>query len=356
MAEVWILSGRILRSDELVTFMNAGINPASIGAVLHDDDSAAVREILGGSLGDAANAELLEAAEVDEFYGYGSLDDASESAIIQGAIIGGNDPVDIAAASAFGASTTPLDVLDPLGLFHSADTPVSGIIPDLVDRFILGGEESFDFGGSALNGENLEQQIIGAGGGGPLAVIASTVTAIIQRSGLSDDIIRIAIPRTGTYTLRESWANLSSAQQATLVAAAGVAGLGIIDILDFPFDLGLLGGFGAGSSSSLTFQPGITLTPGWIANGVQFYYVSDGRLAVQNKRGRWKFWRPKKPIVLFATGAKDIRTMVRADKALNKQSKAIAGMLNRRAPRPRRSSSQPHHQHGDGPVSIVKVD
>ena len=92
--------------------------------------------------------------------------------------------------------------------------------------------------------------------------------------------------------------------------------------------------------------PGINVAPAqsqivgsWVANGVRFYRLMDGKLAVQNKRGRWKVWRPKKPIVLYASGASNLKTMLRADKALNKQAKQIAAMLNRRA-RPRRQSSK----------------
>jgi len=77
----------------------------------------------------------------------------------------------------------------------------------------------------------------------------------------------------------------------------------------------------------------------WVANGVTFYRLADGKLAVQNKKGRWKVWRPKKPIVLYADGASNLKTMLRADKALNKQAKKIAAMLNRRAPKRRSSTS-----------------
>lgn len=83
-------------------------------------------------------------------------------------------------------------------------------------------------------------------------------------------------------------------------------------------------------------HPGIVIVGGWVANGVQFYRLSDGKLAVQNKLGRWKVWRPKKPIVIMPTGAGDLRTLLRADKVLNTQAKRIASMLNRRAS-PRRS-------------------
>jgi len=84
---------------------------------------------------------------------------------------------------------------------------------------------------------------------------------------------------------------------------------------------------------------GVTIIGSWNTNptnpamGVTFYRLSDGKLAVQNKKGRWKVWKPKRPIVLYAGGASNLKTMLRADKALNKQAKKIAAMLNRRAPR-----------------------
>ena len=83
------------------------------------------------------------------------------------------------------------------------------------------------------------------------------------------------------------------------------------------------------------------------ALGVTFYRLSDGKLAVKNKKGKWKVWRPKKPIVLYASGASNLKTMLRADKALNKQAKAIAAMLNRRAPRPRKKDKD------DKPTIVV---
>jgi len=76
---------------------------------------------------------------------------------------------------------------------------------------------------------------------------------------------------------------------------------------------------------------GAAIVGGWVANGVQFYRLADGKIAVQNKKGRWKVWKPKKPIVLYANGASSLKTMLRADKALNKQAKKIAAMLNRRS-------------------------
>jgi len=87
----------------------------------------------------------------------------------------------------------------------------------------------------------------------------------------------------------------------------------------------------------------------WVANGVTFYRLFDGKLAVQNKKGRWKVWRPKKPIVFYATGAVDLKTMLRADAVLNRQAKKIAAMLNRRAPRKR----APKAAGADGNIVVV---
>lgn len=80
---------------------------------------------------------------------------------------------------------------------------------------------------------------------------------------------------------------------------------------------------------------GAHIVGSWVANGVTFYRLSDGRLAVMNKRGRWKVWKPKKPIVIMPTGAINLKTLIRADAVLNRQAKKLAAILNRRAPRPR---------------------
>lgn len=78
----------------------------------------------------------------------------------------------------------------------------------------------------------------------------------------------------------------------------------------------------------------------WVANGVTFYRLADGRLAVQNLKGRWKVWKPKKPIVMYSDGASSLKTFLRADRALDKQAKRLAKALNRRAPRSRRSQTR----------------
>ena len=71
----------------------------------------------------------------------------------------------------------------------------------------------------------------------------------------------------------------------------------------------------------------------WVANGVTFYRLVDGRLAVQNSKGRWKVWRPRRPIVLFSNGASNLKDFIRADAALDRQAKRLRKALDRRAPR-----------------------
>lgn len=128
-------------------------------------------------------------------------------------------------------------------------------------------------------------------------------------------------------------------------AQTALQGVGLVGT-SIAVDQIFFGDDGGGGMTDLAI-PGVTMTDGsigvqvvgsWVANGVTFYRLADGRLAVQNKRGRWKVWRPKKPIVLMPTGATDLRTLLRADAVLNRQAKKIASMLARRAPRSKAKS------------------
>jgi len=76
--------------------------------------------------------------------------------------------------------------------------------------------------------------------------------------------------------------------------------------------------------------------------GVTFYRLANGWLAVQKKNGSWKTWKPKKPIVLYADGAKDLKTLVKAERAVTKQAKALAKIINRRAAPKKRSTAATH--------------
>lgn len=135
-----------------------------------------------------------------------------------------------------------------------------------------------------------------------------------------------------------AWERLPNWMRVAMVAV-GLTGVGIVvdevffdgPNLPVPGDVG----------GHLPEMPGGGHIVGtWQANGVIFYRLSDGKLAVQNKHGRWKVWRPKKPIVLMPGGAGDLRTLLRADAVLNKQAKKIAAMLNRRTGGSRRKSAE----------------
>lgn len=99
--------------------------------------------------------------------------------------------------------------------------------------------------------------------------------------------------------------------------------------------------------SGFPTQLGTSIIGSWNTNprnpalGVTFYRLSNGWLAVQNKKGRWKTWKPKRPIVLYPAGASNLKTFLRADKALNNQAKRLNAALNRRAPRKKTPAKQP---------------
>lgn len=135
------------------------------------------------------------------------------------------------------------------------------------------------------------------------------------------------------------WAALPMPLRLALTAALT---LGADRIIDTFFNDGENGadidftplGPGATNGALQHIEHGANIVGSWSANGVTFYRLSDGKLAVRRKNGTVRVWRPKKPIVLYASGAKDLKTMIRADKALDKQARALAKVLSRRAPKP----------------------
>lgn len=93
----------------------------------------------------------------------------------------------------------------------------------------------------------------------------------------------------------------------------------------------------------------------WSANGVPMVRLVDGRMgAYSTKKTSWKYWRPKKPIVLFGTGASDLRTLLKADRAAERQLKRVKKAIDRRFPPRRRSRREPRTtiiESGPGSVS-----
>lgn len=174
---------------------------------------------------------------------------------------------------------------------------------------------------------------------------------------LALQVLRVLLGRATVITAR-AWGQLPGWARAALAGAGFGIGVDIalnrdIPLITLPFQGG---DGGAMQLADRPFGPelpagqhidipgvhlGAHVIGSWVANGVTFYRLSDGKLAVQNLKGRWKVWRPKKPIVLYATGAVDLKTLLRADAVLNRQAKRIARLLNRRAPTRAKKPTEP---------------
>jgi hypothetical protein len=240
---------------------------------------------------------------------------------------------------------------------HGQIDPVAvPVIPEMVVNQPQSGDDLRDF-----QPVSFTEQLIGPAGG-PVtdefgAPIAGTSLSIAGRA------LKLIVGGGGGRLTASIWNSLPRLVQTALTQAGIYAGAMIAFNGDIPFitlpgqgpaevtpfigpmPLGPQVDIQVGSPSPLQQ---VQVVGSWVANGVTFYRLADGKLAVQNKKGRWKVWRPKKPIVLYADGASNLKTMLRADKALNKQAKKIASMLNRRAPK-RRSSKK-----DDTPTIIVQ--
>jgi len=145
--------------------------------------------------------------------------------------------------------------------------------------------------------------------------------------------------------LRHRWEDLPGWLRAVLVAVGVTEGVPVLfdtgegdfGLVPLPFSGGQDGPEGA---SDLTEYVARRQVSSWNANGVKFWRLDDGRLAVRNKHGVWKIWRPKKPVMLYSTGAgaRDLETLIRADNIINKTGKKMAKMLRRRGFRVARTS------------------
>lgn len=216
------------------------------------------------------------------------------------------------------------------------------------------GDDTRDFVPVSLTGDNPVTDEFG------VAPLAGAALAIAGRA------LRLILGGGGGRLTAAIWNSLPSIVRSALVQA----GIGVGALIAFNGDIPFITLPGQGDSSVAQFDPSqegvnmptrhidiqvgrnplqpVQVVGTWVANGVTFYRLADGKLAVQNKKGRWKVWRPKKPIVLYADGASNLKTMLRADKALQKQAKSIASFLNRRAPKPRKTKKD------DNPTIIVQ--
>ena len=158
-------------------------------------------------------------------------------------------------------------------------------------------------------------------------ILASSIPAVAALAL----VIRGAIP-TLFRGMRIPWSSIPGWLRTVLI------GLGFVEGADIIWDLATDGGtdgigpfFGGDGSEDPTTRMVEAMTVStWQANGVQFHRLSDGRLATRNKHGVWKIWRPKKPIVIFASGVANLPDLLRADRAIDKQAKKIAKTLRNR--------------------------
>jgi hypothetical protein len=128
-----------------------------------------------------------------------------------------------------------------------------------------------------------------------------------------------------------------------MLQAAGIVG-GAIAVVETLTDI--IPGTGTGVFPNPDGGGGSSIHPGqvvksWEANGVDFVRLADGRIgAYSKKRGSWKYWRPKKPIVMYSGGSSNLKTLLKADKAAEKQLRRLKKAIDRRFPS-RRSTSSP---------------
>lgn len=173
------------------------------------------------------------------------------------------------------------------------------------------------------------QGALAVAGGVALSLAGIAARAPILAAALARAFVAMGLVR-GTRVL---WSRVPRWLQLAL----GVLGVQVGTDILFDFgvdDIGIIQVPGTSDAVAIGDPIGAmvqAMTVGtWTANGVVFHRLSDGRFAVRNKHGVWKVWRPKKPIVLFATGQQDLRTLLRADKLLHKEGKKIAKMLRNR--------------------------
>ena len=146
-------------------------------------------------------------------------------------------------------------------------------------------------------------------------------------------IVRALVVLGAVATADEAWALISGG--VDIVFDTGEDDWGLVPLPDWVTDVaGVLPGVGGGGvGPGDTIRVGnraYVIASGWVANNVRFWRMVSGHIGVQNKHGVWKVWKPKRPIVLFRTGADDLQTLIQADRAINNQSKRVARVLRNR--------------------------
>ena len=186
-------------------------------------------------------------------------------------------------------------------------------------------------------------------------VVGATGTSEVGDSALV--ALEGKVPGIGKIlqSLTRGWEGIPTWEKSLIIAAiaAAVLFVGWEAVLAIGSRLGvgvvlaglknLITGGSGGSSTPTVAGSGMVVGvvppgfyPSWVANGTQFYRGPNGLLGVMNHRGRWKQWRPKKPIVIYPGGAGNLRTFIRAATSIHRQARNLKRIVEREAPSPRR--------------------
>jgi len=241
----------------------------------------------------------------------------------------------------------PIAMLGPIGGFEAA--PMPEMITDVwnpveVSSMNFYGDD-FEFGSGdpaavlAALGQDPSNPPPGppvTGQGGPIVVAGSaSIMRIIVQAAQGAGIRGLAL-----------W-NRLPAWLRTAAVAAGIVAPTVVDV-DWPF----VGGDGGGDFLSDGVWEGNRVVKRWSANGVPFAMLADGRIAVRRKNGTVKIYRPPKPIVIYGSGATDIRALLRADGAVDRQIKKLSKVIRRRNPSPRKTPAKPSGHTHDGTTIV----
>ena len=179
----------------------------------------------------------------------------------------------------------------------------------------------------------------GEGVGGTLAPSQSMLPAVPMVAGAAVVVtLAMLVARYGTLIGTGVWTALRGLGVAgrvqwsrlpgwlkTALAFLGISEGGelILEGLDDGVDLLPLpgwpwGGGGAPDHPAAQLHGGVVKS--WRPTGnLWMARYADGYMGAQRKDGTWTTWKPKKPIVIFTNGSKDIRESIRAFTASSKQ-------------------------------------
>jgi len=134
---------------------------------------------------------------------------------------------------------------------------------------------------------------------------------------------------------------------------------GITNLADFFIPDSLLGTFNlddiGGFFGDDTQHPARVVKE-WSTPTANFVLLEDGRGGAQKKDGTWTYYRYPKSTPIYASGARNLRDMLKADKALERQMRKVKKAVDRRFPKPGRKAPQVQviKESGAGELIVAK--